>query len=331
MFPFSSSKCFASDNEGSSQIYGINKIDSHLIQNETQNKNVSIFKQKQIKPKIPKNFGKKKFKYTIDEESDTNMIIEQEYESSAKSETRTINNINLKLLTPSALNWKKNLMYLLNVKENKGQNDGGGEKIVGEKFVKYLMSLIQDNDRIKNIIVNDEEELLITVCDNTEEILQKYKFKLKLLIIYIRLMNDREIKESTLVRLFSNLNISIPFYIATESYLYAKLYNKKMNYIFMNEEFISEKDVKVLLFQENPSAAASKITSPKSGKEDSVTISTRGFLPKLNDTEIKIEGSTSSTFSLSSDEDYLESPAIFTKNCVGIVKFRIREKIAESK
>ena len=67
-------KTFESDNEGPNK--------KSIFINESKEKEKSLYignKTKLNKFKVPKNFGKKKFKYTIEEESDTNMILEQEY------------------------------------------------------------------------------------------------------------------------------------------------------------------------------------------------------------------------------------------------------------
>ena len=101
-------KTFESDNEGPNKInnFDDNNKEKSYINNKTKGN----------KFKVPKNFGKKKFKYTIDEESDTNMILEQEYENNNKIEKSTTNNINLRLLSHDSILWKKAAIFLLQIK-----------------------------------------------------------------------------------------------------------------------------------------------------------------------------------------------------------------------
>lgn len=98
----------------------------------------------------------------------------------------------------------------------------------------------------------------------------------------------------------------------------------------MSDDFISDKNVKILLYPDKKVSPRNSFKSDKEEKtedkannEEPITVTTRGFLPELKDTKITIEGSTSSTFSLSSDEDCFETSGIFTKNCIGIVQFSI--------
>ena len=107
-----------------------------------------------------------------------------------------------------------------------------------------------------------------------------------------------------------------------------------MNYIFMNNDFLSDKIVKVLLFHDkkiSPNNSSSNLlnnnnnNNNKNKNNEPITITTRGFLPEFKETQITIEGSTSSTLSLSSDEDYLDNSVIYTKNGIGILQFNIND------
>ena len=99
----------------------------------------------------------------------------------------------------------------------------------------------------------------------------------------------------------------------------------------MNNDFLSDKVVKVLLFHDkkiSPHNSNNNITNNniKNNKNNEpIIITTRGFLPEFKETKINIEGSTSSTLSLSSDEDYLDNSVIYTKNGIGILQFKINE------
>ena len=146
-------------------------------------------------------------------------------------------------------------------------------------------------------------------------------------------LNDSGFRNDLFIDLFSCNEINIPFYIITEKYLYAKLFNKKMNYIFMNNDFLSDKVVKVLLFHDkkiSPNNSNSNLLNNNKIKNDKanepIIFTTRGFLPEFKETQITIEGSTSSTLSLSSDEDYLDNSVIYTKNGIGILQFNINNK-----
>ena len=98
----------------------------------------------------------------------------------------------------------------------------------------------------------------------------------------------------------------------------------------MNSDFLSDKVVKVLLFHKKISPNNSNndlINDEKNKNNEPIVITTRGFLPEFKETKINIEGSTSSTLSLSSDEDYLDNSIIYTRNGIGILQFKINEKI----
>ena len=145
-------------------------------------------------------------------------------------------------------------------------------------------------------------------------------------------MNDNRFRNDLFIDLFSCNEINIPFYIITEKYLYAKLFNKKMNYIFMNNDFLSDKVVKVLLFHDkkiSPNNSNSDLLNNSDNKikndktNEPIIFTTRGFVPEFKETQITIEGSTSSTLSLSSDEDYLDNSVIYAKNGIGILQFNI--------
>ena len=97
----------------------------------------------------------------------------------------------------------------------------------------------------------------------------------------------------------------------------------------MNNDFLSDKVVKVLLFHDkkiSPNNSNNNLLNNKNKNEkinEPILFSTRGFLPEFKETKITIEGSTSSTLSLSSDEDYLDNSVIYTKNGIGILQFDI--------
>ena len=362
-------KTFESDNEGPNKKNNIddnNKEKSSFINN----------KAKGNKFKVPKNFGKKKFKYTIDEESDTNMILEQEYENSNKIEKSTTNNINLRLLSHDSILWKKAAIFLLQIKikniDNKNCNKENKSKILEEedepkiknKTLEYLCKLTNSTKEFWKICeISDEKEIKKTIIDY----IKQYTYKIKLLIIYLdkNVVNDnkefgdktkisektKKLSENTnnniinylnnedlndsgfrndlFIDLFSCNEINIPFYIITNKYLYAKLFNKKMNYIFMNNDFLSDKVVKVLLFHDkkiSPNNSNNNLLNNKNKNEkinETIIFTTRGFLPEFKETKITIEGSTSSTLSLSSDEDYLDNSVIYAKNGIGILQFNI--------
>ncbi len=98
----------------------------------------------------------------------------------------------------------------------------------------------------------------------------------------------------------------------------------------MNSDFLSDKVVKVLLFHKKISPNNSNndlINDDKNKNNEPIIITTRGFLPEFKETKINIEGSTSSTLSLSSDEDYLDNSIIYTRNGIGILQFKINENI----
>ena len=365
-------KTFESDNEGPNKINTIG--DNKEKSNKTK---VSKFK-------VPKNFGKKKFKYTVDEESDTNMILEQEFENNNKAEKSTTNNINLRLLSHDSILWKKAAIFLLEIKINKDKNKNviNDEKIKN-KTLEYLYRLTNSSKEYWQVAeIFDEKEMKQIIIDY----IKQYKHKIKLLIIYLEKadennnnsfeekedidesddiednedninyinineknnlnlninnniinctekdLNDSGFRNDLFIDLFSCNDINIPFYVITKKYLYAKLFNKKMNYIFMNNDFLSDKVVKVLLFHDkkiSPHNSNNNITNNNNIKNNKnnepIIITTRGFLPEFKETKINIEGSTSSTLSLSSDEDYLDNSVIYTKNGIGILQFKINE------
>ena len=362
-------KTFESDNEGPNKKYNIgnnNKEKSSFINN----------KVKGNKFKVPKNFGKKKFKYTIDEESDTNMILEQEYENSNKIEKSTTNNINLRLLSHDSILWKKAAIFLLQIiiknNDNKNDNKENKSEIIEEdepkiknKTLEYLCKLTNSTKEFWKIYeISDEKKIKQIIIDY----INQYTYKIKLLIIYldknvfnndnkeyednnktpkkseklneyinnniINCLNNEDLNDSgfrndLFIDLFSCNEINIPFYIITNKHLYAKLFNKKMNYIFMNNDFLSDKIVKVLLFHDkkiSPNNSNNNLLNNKIKNEkinEPIIFTTRGFLPEFKETKITIEGSTSSTLSLSSDEDYLDNSVIYTKNGIGILQFSI--------
>ena len=144
-------------------------------------------------------------------------------------------------------------------------------------------------------------------------------------------LNSSGFSNAIFIDLFSSSEINVPFYVITKEYLYAKLFNKKLNYIFMNNDFLSDKTVKVLLFHDkkiSPNNSKNNLTKNENeinnkNNNEPIVITTRGFLPEFKETKINIEGSTSSTLSLSSDEDYLDNSVIYTKNGIGILEFKI--------
>ena len=351
-------KTFESDNEGPNKK-------SNFDDNNKEKSNINN-KTKGNKFKVPKNFGKKKFKYTIDEESDTNMILEQEYENNNKIEKSTTNNINLRLLSHDSILWKKAAIFLLQIKIKDNKKEiitNEDEPKIKSKTLEYLCKLTNSTKEFWKICeISDEKEIKQIIIDY----IKQYTYKIKLLIIYLERDNNRnnendeddknEISENIniinsnnnkinflnnenlndsgfrndlFIDLFSCNEINIPFYIITERYLYAKLFNKKMNYIFMNNDFLSDKVVKVLLFHDkkiSPNNSNSNLLNNKvknDKQNEPIIFTTRGFLPEFKETQITIEGSTSSTLSLSSDEDYLDNSVIYTKNGIGILQFNI--------
>ena len=354
-------KTFESDNEGPNKIsnFDDNNKEKSYINNKTKGN----------KFKVPKNFGKKKFKYTIDEESDTNMILEQEYENNNKIEKSTTNNINLRLLSHDSILWKKAAIFLLQIKIKNNKNKiitNEDEPKIKSKTLEYLCKLTNSTKEFWKICeISDEKEIKQIIIDY----IKQYTYKIKLLIIHLEKdnindneeddknkineniniinsnnnniinclnnedLNDSGFRNDLFIDLFSCNEINIPFYIITEKYLYAKLFNKKMNYIFMNNDFLSDKVVKVLLFHDkkiSPNNSNSNLLNNNKIKNDKanepIIFTTRGFLPEFKETQITIEGSTSSTLSLSSDEDYLDNSVIYTKNGIGILQFNINNK-----
>ena len=358
-------KTFESDNEGPTK-----KSNFPENNNKEKEKSVSYInnKTKVNKFKVPKNFGKKKFKYTIEEESDMNMILEQEYENINKEKTPT-NTINLRLLSNDCIIWKKSGIFLLEIYLNKNKKEENTININEEEFedsnsnnsgnssnssngnktLEYLYRLTNNTkDFREKIEIKDEKN----IKSNIINYINQFKYKIKLLIIYLEQIQENEPKPSineiiinnpekpkdlnssgfsnaVFIDLFSSSEINVPFYVITKEYLYAKLFNKKLNYIFMNNDFLSDKTVKVLLFHDKKiSPNNSKNNLIKNEIEDNknnepIVITTRGFLPEFKETKINIEGSTSSTLSLSSDEDYLDNSVIYTKNGIGILEFKI--------
>ncbi len=376
-------KTFESDNEGPNKN-NTSKEKSTLMGN----------KSKVNKFKVPKNFGKKKFKYTIDEESDTNMILEQEYENNNKTEKSITNNINLRLLSHDSILWKKAAIFLLEIKIKKDNKMMEEEPKIKNKTLEYLYKLTNSTKEFWKICeITDEKEIKNIIIDY----IKQYTYKIKLLIIYldktdpdtnnndnndtidnnnninmnniiindekndnkindnkinvnenkntinnniIKCLNNDDLNDSgfrndLFIDLFSCNEINIPFYVITNKYLYAKLFNKKMNYIFMNNDFLSDKTVKILLFHDkkispnnsNNNLLTNENNNNKINKSNEpITITTRGFLPEFKETQITIEGSTSSTLSLSSDEDYLDNSVIYTKNGIGIMQFSIKNE-----
>ena len=350
-------KTFESDNEGPNKANTFNND----TDSEYSDKEKSSFinnKAKVNKFKVPKNFFKKKFKYTIEEESDTNMILEQEYENVNKEKTAT-NTINLRLLSTDGIIWKKSGIFLLEIYVNKNMDKKGDEdeddnrsdnSNNDNKTLEYLYRLSNNTKEFrKKIEINDEKD----IKQNIINYINQYKYKIKLLIIYLEKSEESEdnspkneiiieqpnetkdfnnsgFSNSVFIDLFSSSQINIPFHIITKEYLYAKLFNKKLNYIFMNSDFLSDKVVKVLLFHKKISPNNSNndlINDDKNKNNEPIIITTRGFLPEFKETKINIEGSTSSTLSLSSDEDYLDNSIIYTRNGIGILQFKINENI----
>ena len=359
-------KTFESDNEGK------NKKSALKNNSEYKDKEKNPYmgnKTKLNKFKVPKNFGKKKFKYTIEEESDTNMILEQEYENINKEKTPT-NTINLRLLSNDAIIWKKSGIFLLEIYLNKNKkndkyideeededsnsnNSGNSSNSSnGNKTLEYLYRLTNNTkDFREKIEIKDEKD----IKSNIINYISQYKYKIKLLIIYLEKIEEKETKENNIneiiintpekseelnnsgfsntffIELFSSTELNLPFYVITKEYLYAKLFNKKLNYIFMNNDFLSDKTVKVLLFHDkkiSPNNSAKDIINEEKNKNNEpIVITTRGFLPEFKETKINIEGSTSSTLSLSSDEDYLDNSVIYTKNGIGILQIKINNSI----
>ena len=123
-------KTFESDNEGPTK-----KSNFPENNNKEKEKSVSYInnKTKVNKFKVPKNFGKKKFKYTIEEENDMNMILEQEYENTNKEKTPT-NTINLRLLSNDTIIWKKSGIFLLEIYLNKSKKEENTININEEEF-----------------------------------------------------------------------------------------------------------------------------------------------------------------------------------------------------
>ncbi len=374
-------KTFESDNEGPNKN-NTSKEKSTLMGN----------KSKVNKFKVPKNFGKKKFKYTIDEESDTNMILEQEYENNNKTEKSITNNINLRLLSHDSILWKKAAIFLLEIKIKKDNKMMEEEPKIKNKTLEYLYKLTNSTKEFWKICeITDEKEIKNIIIDY----IKQYTYKIKLLIIYlgktdtdtnnndnndtignnnninmnniiindekndnkinvnenkntinnnniIKCLNNDDLNDSgfrndLFIDLFSCNEINIPFYVITNKYLYAKLFNKKMNYIFMNNDFLSDKTVKILLFHDkkiSPNNSNNNLLTNENNNNNNkinksnepITITTRGFLPEFKETQITIEGSTSSTLSLSSDEDYLDNSVIYTKNGIGIMQFSIKNE-----
>ena len=96
----------------------------------------------------------------------------------------------------------------------------------------------------------------------------------------------------------------------------------------MNNDFLSDKIVKVLLFHDkkiSPNNSNNNIFNNNNKINEPILITTRGFLPEFKEAQITIEGNTSSTLSLSSDEDYLDNSVIYTKNGIGILQFKIND------
>ena len=286
------------------------------------------------------------------------MILEQEYENVNKEKTAT-NTINLRLLSTDGIIWKKSGIFLLEIYVNKNMDKKGDEdeddnrsdnSNNDNKTLEYLYRLSNNTKEFrKKIEINDEKD----IKQNIINYINQYKYKIKLLIIYLEKSEESEdnspkneiiieqpnetkdfnnsgFSNSVFIDLFSSSQINIPFHIITKEYLYAKLFNKKLNYIFMNSDFLSDKVVKVLLFHKKISPNNSNndlINEEKNKNNEPIVITTRGFLPEFKETKINIEGSTSSTLSLSSDEDYLDNSIIYTRNGIGILQFKINENI----
>ena len=129
-------------------------------------------------------------------------------------------------------------------------------------------------------------------------------------------LNDSGFRNELFIDLFSCNEINVHFYVITNKYLYAKLFNKKMNYIFIKYDFLSDKVVKVLLFHDKKISthnSNNNISNNSNKNTKPIIISTRGFLPEFKKTKITIKGSTSYTLSLSSNEDCLDNSVILQK------------------
>ena len=356
-------KTFESDNEGP------NKKSNFSDNNKEKEKSVSYLnnKTKVNKFKVPKNFGKKKFKYTIEEENDMNMILEQEYENINKEKTPT-NTINLRLLSNDTIIWKKSGIFLLEIYLNKNKKEensineeefedsNSSNSSHSNKTLEYLYRLTNNNKEFRNRVeIYDENDIKMNIINY----IKQFKYKIKILIIYLEQIEENEnqslvneiiintsekpkdlnssgFSNTVFIDLFSSSEINVPFYVITKEYLYAKLFNKKLNYIFMNNNFLSDKTVKVLLFHDkklSPNNSKNNIikneveNNNNKNNNEPIVITTRGFLPEFKETKINIEGSTSSTLSLSSDEDYLDNSVIYTKNGIGILEFKINNSI----
>ena len=356
-------KTFESDNEGP------NKKSNFSDNNKEKEKSVSYLnnKTKVNKFKVPKNFGKKKFKYTIEEENDMNMILEQEYENINKEKTPT-NTINLRLLSNDTIIWKKSGIFLLEIYLNKNKKEensineeefedsNSSNSSHSNKTLEYLYKLTNNNKEFRyRVEICDENDIKMNIINY----IKQFKYKIKILIIYLEQIEEDENKSlvneiiintsekpkdlnssgfsnTVFIDLFSSSEINVPFYVITKEYLYAKLFNKKLNYIFMNNNFLSDKTVKVLLFHDkklSPNNSKNNIfkneveNNNNKNNNEPIVITTRGFLPEFKETKINIEGSTSSTLSLSSDEDYLDNSVIYTKNGIGILEFKINNSI----
>jgi len=352
-------KTFESDNEGPNKASKLNNDNDDEYKDKEKTSCIGN-KTKVNKFKVPKNFFKKKFKYTIEEESDTNMILEQEYENVNKEKTPT-NTINLRLLSTDAIIWKKSGIFLLEIYVNKNKKEEEEEyeddnsndsNNAGNKTLEYLYRLTNYTKEFRQKIeITDEND----IKQNIINYINQFKYKIKLLIIYLEKIeidvsennspkneiiigqpdktkdfNNSGFSNSVFIDLFSSSQINIPFYVITQEYLYAKLFNKKLNYIFMNNDFLSDKVVKVLLFHKkiSPNNSNNDLTNnDKNKNNEPIVVTTRGFLPEFKETKINIEGSTSSTLSLSSDEDYLDNSVIYTRNGIGIIQFKINNSI----
>ena len=351
-------KTFESDNEGPNKKTTFNNNNNEYKDKEKSFNNINN-KTKVNKFKVPKNFGKKKFKYTIEEESDTNMILEQEYENTNKEKTAT-NTINLRLLSIDSIIWKKSGIFLLEIYLNKNKsiennineeeyeedsNSNNSSNSNNNKTLEYLYRLTNNTKEFRQRVeINDEQK----IKENIINYIKQFKYKIRLLIIYLEKIEQNEIKNnineenikeinssgfsnSIFINLFSSSELNIPFYVITKEYLYAKLFNKKLNYVFMNNDFLSDKTVKVLLFHDkkiSPNNSNKDLTKEKKEiNNEPIVITTRGFLPEFKETKINIEGSTSSTLSLSSDEDYLDNSVIYTRNGIGILEFKINNSL----
>ena len=181
-------KTFESDNEGPNKTNTLNND----IEDEFIDKEKSSFignKTKVNKFKVPKNFFKKKFKYTIEEESDMNMILEQEYENISKEKSPT-NTINLRLLSTDAIIWKKSGIFLLeifvneNPKEDNYSNEeeyddynsnNSYESNDGNKTLEYLYRLTNNTKEFRQkIVIKDEND----IKQNIINYINKFKYKI---------------------------------------------------------------------------------------------------------------------------------------------------------